>query len=59
MGLALAGVGFAVMIPAANIVLDTGGAVKVSAWWLTISYLFQTLGELALSPVGLSSMTKL
>jgi POT family proton-dependent oligopeptide transporter len=33
--------------------------VKVSAWWLTVSYLFQTLGELALSPVGLSSMTKL
>jgi len=26
---------------------------------LTISYLFQTFGELALSPVGLSSMTKL
>ncbi len=59
MGLALAGIGFAVMVPAANIVLETGGAVRVSAWWLTISYLFQTLGELALSPVGLSSMTKL
>src|SRR5687767_4656484 len=58
-GLALAGIGFAIMVPAANIVLETGGAVKVSAWWLTISYLFQTLGELALSPVGLSSMTKL
>ena len=28
-------------------------------WWLTISYLFQTFGELTLSPVGLSSMTKL
>ena len=47
------------MVPAANIVLETGGTVRVSAWWLTISYLFQTLGELALSPVGLSSMTKL
>jgi POT family proton-dependent oligopeptide transporter len=58
-GLALAGVGFIVMVPAANIVLESGGSVKVSAWWLTVSYLFQTLGELALSPVGLSSMTKL
>jgi POT family proton-dependent oligopeptide transporter len=58
-GLALAGIGFAIMVPAANIVLETGGTVRVSAWWLTISYLFQTLGELALSPVGLSSMTKL
>jgi len=59
LGLALAGVGFMVMVPAANAVLESGGTVKVSAWWLTISYLFQTLGELALSPVGLSSMTKL
>jgi proton-dependent oligopeptide transporter, POT family len=58
-GLALAGIGFVVMVPAANIVLESGGTAKVSAWWLTISYLFQTLGELALSPVGLSSMTKL
>jgi proton-dependent oligopeptide transporter, POT family len=58
-GLLLAGIGFLVMVPAANIVLESGGAVRVSAWWLTTSYLFQTLGELALSPVGLSSMTKL
>nr|MBA2258824.1 MFS transporter [Acidobacteriota bacterium] len=27
--------------------------------WLSVSYLLQTFGELALSPVGLSSMTKL
>jgi proton-dependent oligopeptide transporter, POT family len=58
-GLLLAAIGFAIMIPAANIIVRSGGAVKVSAWWLTFSYLFQTLGELALSPVGLSSMTKL
>ena len=59
LGLFLAGLGFVVMIFAANKVVDSGGALKVSAWWLTISYLFQTWGELALSPVGLSSMTKL
>ena len=59
LGLALAGLGFLVMIFAANRVLDSGGALKVSAWWLTASYLLQTLGELSLSPVGLSSMTKL
>jgi POT family proton-dependent oligopeptide transporter len=58
-GLLLAGIGFVVMVPAANIIVDSGGTAKVSAWWLTVSYLFQTLGELALSPVGLSSMTKL
>jgi POT family proton-dependent oligopeptide transporter len=59
LGLAFAGAGFAIMIPAANSIVSSGGAIKVSAWWLTISYLFQTLGELSLSPVGLSSMTKL
>ncbi|HEX2778710.1 MAG TPA: peptide MFS transporter [Gemmatimonadaceae bacterium] len=59
LGLLMAGVGFAIMIPAANIIVGSGGAVKVSAWWLTWSYFFQTIGELCLSPVGLSSMTKL
>ena len=58
-GLLLAGLGFLIMVPPANAVLDSGGVLKVSAWWLTVSYLLQTLGELALSPVGLSSMTKL
>ncbi|WP_396221545.1 peptide MFS transporter [Gemmatimonas sp.] len=59
LGLALAGVGFLVMVFAANTVVASGGTVLVSPWWLIASYLFQTLGELFLSPVGLSSMTKL
>ena len=59
LGLFLAGLGFALMIPAANIVFNSGGTIKVSPWWLVGSYFFQTLGELSLSPVGLSSMTKL
>jgi POT family proton-dependent oligopeptide transporter len=59
LGLLFAGVGFAVMIPAANFLVTTNGLIKVSALWLIISYLFQTFGELCLSPVGLSSMTKL
>jgi proton-dependent oligopeptide transporter, POT family len=58
-GLLCAGVGFAIMIVAANIVVDSGGAVKVSPFWLISCYLFHTFGELSLSPVGLSSMTKL
>ncbi len=36
-----------------------GEAVRVSALWLVASYFFQSIGELAISPVGLSSMTKL
>jgi POT family proton-dependent oligopeptide transporter len=52
LGLLLGGLAFALLIPAA------GGGL-VSPWWLTGTYLFQTLGELCLSPVGLSAMTKL
>ncbi|HEX6185687.1 MAG TPA: peptide MFS transporter [Pyrinomonadaceae bacterium] len=59
LGLFFAGLGFLLMIPAANLVVSGGGAVKVAAWWLVGSYFFQTVGELFLSPVGLSSMTKL
>ena len=40
-------------------VVASGGALKVSMLWLTGSYILQTIGELSLSPVGLSSMTKL
>ncbi|MEO8909541.1 MAG: peptide MFS transporter [Gemmatimonadaceae bacterium] len=58
-GLFFAGLGFVVMIFAANVVINSGGKMLVSPWWLVLSYLFQTFGELSLSPVGLSSMTKL
>ncbi|MCZ8012952.1 MAG: peptide MFS transporter [Gemmatimonas sp.] len=59
LGLAFAGLGFLLMVFAANKVVASGGSVLVSPWWLIMSYLFQTIGELFLSPVGLSSMTKL
>ncbi|HEY8309697.1 MAG TPA: hypothetical protein VIG47_04040, partial [Gemmatimonadaceae bacterium] len=61
-GLAFLGISFVVMMVAANAVLAgaaAGGAMRVSMWWLVICYMFQALGELSLSPVGLSSMTKL
>lgn len=59
LGLGLAAVGFFIMIFPANMLVATNGTIKVSAFWLIASYLFQTFGELSLSPVGLSSMTKL
>jgi POT family proton-dependent oligopeptide transporter len=40
-------------------VVAGGGQTLVSPWWLVWSYFFQSVGELCLSPVGLSSMTKL
>ena len=58
-GLFFAGLGFLMMIVAANEVVASGGTARVSPWWLVGSYFLQTVGELALSPVGLSSMTKL
>ena len=57
--LLFAGLGFWLMVAAANIVIEGGPGTRVSMWWLTGSYLLQTIGELSLSPVGLSSMTKL
>src|ERR1051325_8380260 len=58
-GLFFAGLGFLIMIPPVRAVVAAGGALKVSMLWLTASYILQTIGELSLSPVGLSSMTKL
>jgi POT family proton-dependent oligopeptide transporter len=51
-GLVFVGLGFAILIPIA-------GGTNVSPWWLTLVYLLHTIGELCLSPVGLSAMTKL
>ncbi len=55
-GLIMLGVGFLVMVWAATY---TQTGVKVLPTWLVATYFFHTLGELCLSPVGLSSITKL
>lgn len=47
---------FVVMMAAAH---RAGADGRVSPMWLVITYLLQTFGELLLSPVGLSAMTKL
>ena len=56
LGLVFLGLGFAVMILAAQ--RATAG-VLVSPMWLVATYLLHTIGELCLSPVGLSTVTKL
>jgi POT family proton-dependent oligopeptide transporter len=58
-GLFFAGLGFLLMVVPVRAVVASGGLLKVSMLWLTFSYILQTFGELSLSPVGLSSMTKL
>lgn len=50
------GLGFALMIFAG---MASEGGTRVSAGWLWAMYLFHTVGELCISPVGLSAMTKL
>ncbi|HVY91204.1 MAG TPA: peptide MFS transporter [Bryobacteraceae bacterium] len=52
LGLIFVGLGFAILIPVA-------GGRLASPWWLTGTYLLHTVGELCLSPVGMSAMTKL
>jgi len=55
-GLMCVGIGFLVLIPGAQI---AAGGAKAGAIWLLLVYLIHTIGELTLSPVGLSAMTKL
>ena len=55
-GLVLLGVGFLVMVGAAKLV---GPGRMVGPGWLVATYFLHTIGELCLSPVGLSAVTKL
>ena len=54
-GLALLGVSFVLLVFAGR-EADTG--VLVSPLWLVVAYMFQVFGELCVSPVGLSYVTK-
>lgn len=61
LGMILLGIGFFFMLAA---VAQRGGdvqdeTVKASLMWLVLTYLLHTIGELCLSPVGLSVVTKL
>jgi POT family proton-dependent oligopeptide transporter len=51
-GLLFGGLSFVILVPVAS-------QLGVSPIWLTLTYLLQTLGELCISPVGMSTMTKL
>lgn len=54
-GLLCLGLSFLLMVPAAKLT----GEGKVSPLWIVGLFFLQTVGELCLSPVGLSTMTKL
>jgi proton-dependent oligopeptide transporter, POT family len=56
-GLLLSALSVLVMIAAVKV--GNGGTEKVSVWWLIASYGVITIGELFLSPMGLSLVSKL
>jgi POT family proton-dependent oligopeptide transporter len=56
LGLLFAALGFALLVIAAR---RAQAGVAVSPLWLVGTYLLHTIGELCLSPVGLSAMTRL
>ncbi|MCR5453985.1 MAG: peptide MFS transporter [Bacteroidales bacterium] len=55
-GLALLAIGYVVIAFATN---GLAPDVKVSMWWLFALYFIHTIGELSLSPIGLSMVNKL
>jgi proton-dependent oligopeptide transporter, POT family len=56
LGLLFAAFAFLLLVPAGSI---AQGGVRVSPLWLVFAYLLLEFGELSLSPVGLSAVTKL
>jgi len=58
LGLLFAGLAFLLLVPAGALAQSAEG-VRVSPWWLIGAYFVTELGELCLSPVGLSVVTKI
>jgi proton-dependent oligopeptide transporter, POT family len=58
LGVLFMGLAFLVLVPAGAMAQGAAG-VRVSPWWLVVSYAISELGELCLYPVGLSAVTKL
>ena len=56
LGLIIMAIGFGLLAFGAHGIQD---GIKVSMIWLILAYMFHTLGELCLSPVGLSYVSKL
>ncbi|MEO0787769.1 MAG: peptide MFS transporter [Bacteroidota bacterium] len=59
LGLTLLGLGFAVLALGASSIPEGAKTASVSMFWLIAAYLLHTLGELCISPVGLSYVSKL
>jgi len=58
-GMILLGIGFAVLAYGASTIPQGAAIASVSMIWLVLAYFFHTMGELFISPVGLSYVSKL
>ena len=58
-GLILLGIGFGALAYGASTIPQGAKTASVSLIWLVLAYLLHTMGELCLSPVGLSYVSKL
>ena len=58
-GMILLGIGFAVLAYGSSAIPAGAKVASVSMIWLVLAYFFHTMGELCISPVGLSYVSKL
>lgn len=59
LGMILLGIGFGVLAYGSSTIPTGAKVASISLIWLVFAYLFHTLGELFISPVGLSYLSKL
>jgi POT family proton-dependent oligopeptide transporter len=61
LGLIITAIGFGILAYGSRIIPQgaAAGSIRVSMIWLILAYLFHTIGELCIQPVGLSYVSKL
>ncbi len=61
LGLVITAIGFGLLAYGSRIIPQgaAAGSIRVSMIWLILAYLFHTIGELCIQPVGLSYVSKL
>jgi POT family proton-dependent oligopeptide transporter len=59
LGLFFMGMSYLVLVPAGAMAQATAEGIRVSPWWIVISYAISEFGEICLYPVGMSAVSKL
>jgi len=58
LGLFFMGLSYLVLVPAGGFA-QAGEGIRVSPWWLVVSYAISEFGEICIYPVGMSAVSKL